>query len=687
MSRWRGSNWVHVGALLAILLMAALLRLWRIDQIPPGFHLDESFEGLEAWRILLEPSYRPVFLAGNFGVPPLNAYANALTFAVAGWLKGEAGPTAMRVTAAIFGVLGVWAIFAVGQEVRQRAPTLVSPALPWLAAASLAAMRWHLHFSRMGIEPVMVPMFWAVATWLLLRAWRTGAWWMYGALGIALALGMYAYQGAWVIPPLVALTALHLLWTDRDERPQQAQRWRGLVVAASIAVAGLLPLISFFVDQPDLLIMRPAQIAIVGQTASPADSNISDALWATAKMFGPFGTPGDLDPRRNIPGAPALNLWQAIPFYAGLLIALWHSRRIWRKEAVALALPIIGLVGLLLPGVISEYAPHFHRILGAAAPVALLCGLGLDAVWRAVSPWRAPMIRAVGRVAGPVIAALLIVLGTITSAQDYFVRWATLPDLFYAFDAGMWELGQWVGKQQSGNAIYVSPQGDNHPTLAFAWRNQPTDKTHTVPPNPIRYDGRYVLPLVAGANQYPEHYAVIEHEDFRSPLLLPEIFPTLTHDLVIFDPAGDVYAQVYTRPAATPPIRDPKIPLSITVGDGIGLVGYDILPEPVRVGGSLYVQYHWQVSAQPSSDWTVYTHVLDESGNVVAGFDSPPGRGNLVTTRWVQGWRVLDEYEVLLPADLGPGDYSLRMGLYDAAGNRLPMDGLGVELGSVTLVE
>ena len=688
MSNGRGTQgtrtiWAQRAALFAILLLAALLRLWEIDTIPPGFHFDESFEGLEAWRILSDSSYRPIFLEGNFGVPPLNAYANALTFAVVEWLGGEAGPTAMRVTAAIFGVLGVWAIFALGQEIRRLAPEVVSPALPWLAAASLAGMRWHLHFSRMGIEPVMVPMFWALATWLLLRAWRTGAWWAYGALGLTLALGMYAYQGAWVIPPLVALTALHLLWTSRTERAQQGRRWSGLVVAAVIAVLGLLPLVFFFVEQPDLLVMRPAQIAIVGQTASPADSSISNALWATAKMFGPFGSPGDLDPRRNIPGAPALNVWQAIPFYGGLLLALWHSRRLARRSSVGMALVVVGLVGLLLPGMISEYAPHFHRILGASAPVALLCGIGLDQVWQASNGVKARTVRAVG----PIAAALLLVAATVTSAQDYFVRWATLPDLFYAFDEGLWELGQWVAQQQSGHAIYISPQGDNHATLAFAWRDQPTDKTHTVPPNPIRYDGRYILPLVAGENQYPEHYAVIEHEDFRTRLLLPGVFPTLTTDFVVYDPAGQVYAQVTTRPAATPPMRAPKIPMEVTVGDGITLLGYDILPEPVVVGGSLYVQYHWQVSAPPTTNWTVFTHVVDSGGNVVAGFDSPPGRGSLVTLRWQAGWRVLDEYELLLPAELPPGDYTLRMGLYDAAGNRLPAAGAGVELGPITLAQ
>jgi hypothetical protein len=679
MSHWRDSFWVQGMALLGILLLAAFLRLWQIDTIPPGFHFDESFEGLEAWRILNDSSYRPIFLEGNFGVLPLNAYANAITFAVAGWMGGEAGPAAMRVTSALFGVLGVWAIFALGQEMRRRAPDLISPALPWLAAFSLAAMRWHLHFSRMGIEPILVPLAWALAAWLLLRAWRTASWWSYGALGATLAMSMYTYQGAWVIPFLIAINALHLLWADRSKANQRSRHWGGLTLAGVVAVVGILPLAFFFSQQPDLLLVRPAQLAIVGQTDSPADSTLGDALWATAKMFGPFGSPGDLDPRRNLPGAPALNLWQAIPFYLGMAFALWHSRR------PVMALPVVGLVGLLLPGMISEYAPHFHRVLGAAGPVALFCGLGLALIWRWLSSLHMMTVR-LGFLA-PVIVALLLIAGTLTTVQNYFVRWANLPDLFYAFDEGLWDLGQWVAAQQSGNPLYISPQGDNHATLAFAWRAQPRDETQATPPQPIRYDGRFIFPLSAGENQHPERYAVIVHEDFRTPLLLPEVLPDAAIEYEVHDPAGAPYAQVYRRPVASTPARSPRIPLEVQVGDGISLVGYDLLPEPIQVGGSLYIQYHWQVTEPPTADWTVFSHLLDDGGNVVAGFDSQPGRGSLPTSRWQPGWRIFDEYELVLPADLPPGTYTVRMGLYGVDGSTLPATGMGVELGRVTLVE
>ena len=90
----------------------------------------------------------------------------------------------------------------------------MSAALPALAAVSLAVMRWHLHFSRMGIEPIMVPLAWAGTTWLLLRGWRTGSWWTFAGSGVILAGGMYAYQAAWVIPLLMVASYSTSFYTN-----------------------------------------------------------------------------------------------------------------------------------------------------------------------------------------------------------------------------------------------------------------------------------------------------------------------------------------------------------------------------------------------------------------------------------------------------------------------------------------
>lgn len=657
------------------------LRLWHIDRLPPGFHFDEAFEGLEAWRILTEPTYRPIFLLGNFGVPPLNAYANAVTFGLFTLFGSSAGPTAMRVTAALFGIIGVAVLYGLAHELRQLSPGRIRPTLlfPLFAAATLAIMRWHIHFSRMGIEPIIVPLLWSAATALFLQGQRTGRWFSFAGSGILLAAGMYTYQGAWIIPILMIPLVLWLFFArtpttaDRAPHPTTAgsatgrhrRLWLGAAVTAGVALLLVMPLGWFVSQHLDLILLRPAQLSIVGATASPADNAVSDAVWATAKMFGPFGMPGDSDPRRNVPGLPALSLWLALPFYLGLALAL---RRIAQPTY---AIPVVGLVGLLLPGIFSEYAPHFHRILGAAAPTALLCGLGLDWLWQ----WR-PRNSTVVQWA----TLALLLTGGVTESYNYFVRWARLPDLYYAFDVGLWQVGQFIAAQPPTTSVYLTPRTTDHATLAFAWRTQ------GVRP-PVTFDGRAIFPLTAKPAATDELYAVIEHEDFRTRLLLPGVFPNAPVITEFADNQGTVYARVYQRPAGAAAQRPPQQPLAVTVGDGIDLLGYDVQPTPLQTGTILYLQLHWLVTAPPSADWTVFTHVLsrDTNGNVivVAGHDSPPGNGSLPTSRWQVGWRILDEYQIALPSDLAPGDYELAVGLYQPGGPQLPTTAGGVGLGKV----
>ncbi len=310
----------------------------------------------------------------------------------------------------------------------------------------------------------------------------------------------------------------------------------------------------FFSKNPALLLLRPSQIAAVGADGVAEKGDFLGNLAATAKMFIPVDGTGDLDPRRNLPGAPALNLWLALPFFWGLVLALWRIRN------PAYGLIVAGLVGLLLPGVFSEYAPHFHRILGAAAPTALLVGLGLVGLGQ----WLGSIFQRWGRARLGVVATtamilLLLILGGLTSATNYFQRWAALPDLFHAFDEGLWLTGQWIADQPDDMPIYLSPRSNEHPTLAFAWTTRSR-------PAPASYDGRHVFPLNDGVVTAPEAYVVIEHEDFRTRLLLPDMFPAATTGDDLVDDWGELYRRVYFRPAQSAPQIQPQHSFPVAAG-------------------------------------------------------------------------------------------------------------------------
>jgi 4-amino-4-deoxy-L-arabinose transferase-like glycosyltransferase len=629
-------NWLEPLALILITALAAFLRFWQLKSIPPGFHYDEAFEALEAWRVLTQPGYHPIFFPGNFGLEPSFIYLTALAFKLFG-----SSPLAMRAVAATVGTLTVPALYAAVKEM-SRADGRLPGVTALLAAAVLAILRWHMLFSRVGIEPILVPLFLALMLLLFWRGLRTngvGAWVL---LGLLTGLSLYVYPAARLLPLVLAAIVGLIALTSRS---LLRGRWRGLLIAGAIAVVVFLPMGWQWARQPDLLFLRSAQVV----AASPARGSPGANLLATLGMF---SFRGDQDPRNNVPGMPVLDILMTIPFCLGIGVALWR----WRRPVFSSIL-LSGLI-LLLPTILSEYAPHFRRAIGAIPAVAMLCGLGLAVI---LGRPDAPRLRRFAR-AGAVGAILLG--SALFSVTAYFAHWGQSPDLYYAYDQGLWEIGQYVSGLPADETVLLTPRPASDATLAFAWREG----------RPVRhFDGRHALPIPASglAAGKAADYVVIEHEDFRATGLLRELFPQAREVKSFEDPNGKTYARVLRVQGPASPIRPPQHPVSGS-WPGVQLVGYDLNEEGVyKPGDIVYLQLWWQVDQPIPSDWTVFTHLLGPArtdGSIVwAGRDARPGDGSLPTTSWAAGDLILDEYQLPLPADIPPGEYLIEAGLYDPA--------------------
>jgi hypothetical protein len=57
----------------------------------------------------------------------------------------------------------------------------------------------------------------------------------------------------------------------------------------------------------------------------------------------------------------------------------------------------------------------------------------------------------------------------------------------------------------------------------------------------------------------------------------------------------------------------------------------------------------------------------------VAQVDRPPLQGFAPTRLWQPGQRLVDTYNIPLPADLPAGTYAVQVGLYTLDGGRLPV--------------
>jgi hypothetical protein len=111
-------------------------------------------------------------------------------------------------------------------------------------------------------------------------------------------------------------------------------------------------------------------------------------------------------------------------------------------------------------------------------------------------------------------------------------------------------------------------------------------------------------------------------------------------------------------------------------GAGFRLIGYDLLTPELVSGESLQVGLYWQALAELDRDYTMFVHVLNETGQIAAQWDAMPRDNSFPTTAWTVGEMVDDLRLVPLPKDLPAGAYQIAIGAYlGATGERLPVRG------------
>lgn len=115
-----------------------------------------------------------------------------------------------------------------------------------------------------------------------------------------------------------------------------------------------------------------------------------------------------------------------------------------------------------------------------------------------------------------------------------------------------------------------------------------------------------------------------------------------------------------------------SIPVSATFGS-IEFLGYDLARSDFAAGETIPLVLYWRANQPVEDDYTVFTHIIDAQGQLVAQQDNVPLHGKLPTTLWLPGIALRDDYQIALPFGLPAGEYSVQIGLYKFnTGERLP---------------
>jgi hypothetical protein len=118
------------------------------------------------------------------------------------------------------------------------------------------------------------------------------------------------------------------------------------------------------------------------------------------------------------------------------------------------------------------------------------------------------------------------------------------------------------------------------------------------------------------------------------------------------------------------------------------LLGYTLPSASLRPGEALELTLYWQSIDVTEKDWSVFLHLQDSAGTLVAQRDTYPGLGLLPTSEMQRGRTVADRYILPVPPTAyAPEELRLNIGLYDySTGQRLRTIG-GTDSVQLAIVE
>ena len=689
--------------LLALAFAVVVLRLYRLTEIPPGIAHDEGVDGVLALRVL-QGEHAIFFLGpGNSGRDASTIYALALSTALFGrTLLAMHLPTGLGSAGMVFAVFWLGRLLF-GRDKNGRATQwrglLIGGMGAGLMTVSLSqTIIGRISFNNVTHMPLLLTLCWALLWWgWRHRAHRGRAWWRIALAGGCAGLLPYTYVPARFAPVLFLLFGLSFLlpWAKRQDRGEVSGRssrfallysrlraelpWIGLFVGVAGLVAA--PLLVNFALNPEHLFWRSGQLWVFDFSRDQVNplAALGKNVW---EHFMVFGFRGDLDWGRNFAAQPMLNPGEAFFFWVGVGIVVWR----WQLPSCRLLLLWLGL--LLLPAMLARDSappPNTLRMIGAAPAIYLLAGVGMWETFRFLKErWRAYRIFQTDETKtaialGVVVGGSVLIQGIFTY-HTYFHRWAAAPETHKAFETEWTELAWMLDEQPShADTVYlIAYQVDGHPSFEYLYEGlTPAHVVHANMPD-LAQKIRAMLVAVeqlatvrvvdwnAGAPQAGDgdeniivllsrYGRYLGSEDFAR-------FRIHTYTDITLDRPWTFYEQLE--------------PLTVRFDGGIDLRGLALgqgeeqLPSQQLLAlaqeRSLWVNLQWQTNPGLDVDYAISLRLYSPEGAVSYQRDVVLGNPNQARTSQWSAEEVVDTlFHLELPDDLPPGEYDLRLTVYN----------------------
>ena len=503
------------------------------------------------------------------------------------------------------------------------------------------------------VETVMT----ALVAVTLLALWRSNGfrWVGWSCLaGLVTGLGMLTkvFYAIFVAGPWIV--TLWLAWRGTgDPAPElRPPRWRNLLLAAGLALALAA---AWYAPNVRPLITRSIDAAVGAEAApyGPADP------WQLRSLLG-YG----LRFIGMVTGAAG-----ALLVLLGLVGLQRERRNYSNADWAALAfLASSALTGYLV--FTSLHNQDMKHVVGVLPALAALTGWGLACLWPGGQRWVAAFAFVLmaaqvlfgtfpgrwtgGRVAVPIWGQPLLLF--------YAAQPSALDTRYAAPDPSPWPLGEALdyavavsGPEARVGVVPNYPGVEEHALRFEARRRNMAVSLSTAPPADLENldvlihktgDLGDAIPR-PGLNEVVERVAE-GRTKFR---LLPRTFPLPDgSEVLLFAPSS---------PLLQDPPR-PEHPTTVDFGDTARFLGFDSALD----GQTFTLTYYWETLAAADVDYSVFVHLLDGNGVVIAQDDHMLFERVYPSSVWEPGRFLAETRTIALPST-DPGTLpALRLGLY-----------------------
>jgi hypothetical protein len=470
---WWHSHRLEVLLVSVIGLAALSIRIIGLESYPAPFTNDEGEVGREIARILSGERSSFFLTDGWGGIPGVTFLPGAISVKLF-----DDTPLAIRLSSALQGTLAVVFMYLLAREAFGRP-------VGFLAACLLAALPWHVHFSRLGLPYIADSFFSAGILWLTYRALRHGGYTNYLLAGLMSGFAIYTYLGGLVLIAMPFAVLVYACLRQGNYLKTHFQHLLIFVLAFLVVASPMIVSFSYhsneFIDRLNseaLLANHQLEDLAASIAMQPLDYMITQLQSSTMVFIARPATAQFFDSPK-----PYIEWWSAIFLILGLAYSLWRI-----KEVRYMLLTGWFWAPVIISGALTTFPPSNQRMLAAAPALALLVALGL---WKL-----AHSIRVMTRLPANLFMALCMLVIIFTAWQDIQFYFVGQYRIEHQAQAGGNEFSYRAGTGEHGICFAAIPCGPDDLSAAqqlpgTGWLNVP----YTTCEDSAHYG--YILPAVS----------------------------------------------------------------------------------------------------------------------------------------------------------------------------------------------